>query len=226
MWAPVAGAKTKTHPHLPTFTRANYATLEDAPNLYKGAKINISGQVFALPSSGTKGVTAVQMWMDPDNNTWNTIVAFPSFLLTPAPSDQDYLHVIGKVLKAYHYKSSFGVSDTAALVDATSVTETDAAATEPPISSTGTAITSCAVDQYDATLVDIGGTILDPEGASADYDITIGIVSNGVRIGTAEDFENAVTPGQPTTWTTEAEVTAPAGPITCQLLSVKVTAGS
>jgi hypothetical protein len=224
--APVpAFAKAKSH-HLPTFTRANYATLEDNPNQYKGAKINISGQVFALPNSGTKGVTAVQMWMDPDNDTWNTIVAFRSSLLTPAPSDQDYLHIVGKVFKAYHYKNGFGVSETAVLVDATSVTETDEAAAEPPISSTGTTITSCAVSQYDNTSVDVGGTILDPSGASGDYDITVGVVSDGVRIGTAEDFENDVTPGQLTTWSTEGEVTAPTGPITCSLLSVKVTAGS
>ena len=46
-----------------TFTMANYGQLSNSPNDYKGAHVNISGKVFSLPPTGTKGISAVQMWM-------------------------------------------------------------------------------------------------------------------------------------------------------------------
>ena len=59
---------------MPTFTRTNYDQLVNTPNEYKGAHVDISGQVFNMPASGRKHVTAVQLYMDPDNNGWNTLV--------------------------------------------------------------------------------------------------------------------------------------------------------
>ena len=221
----VAKSKTKVKP-LPTFTRSNYAMLVNAPKQYKGASVNISGQVFSTPPTGQKGYSAVQMWMDPANDNWNTVVVYKSKLLRPPPSDQDYLHIIGIVSGAYKYKSSLGGQEIAVLVLGLTIKETTVAATELPIAQTGVAITSCGIDQYDNQSVDISGTITNPTNVTSDYDITISIISGGVRVGTAEDFETAVVPGQPTNWSTIAEITGGNGSVTCQLTGVKLTNSS
>jgi hypothetical protein len=210
--------------HLPTFTMANYSQLSNSPNAYKGAHVDISGKVFAIPPTGSKKLSAVQMWMDPDNDQYNTLVVYKTTNLKPQVGD--YLHVVGTAAGVYKYKNAFGARDTAVEVGARRVTETDQAATEPPISSTGTTLTSCAIDQFSNTDVDITGSITNPSSTTYNYDISIAVISGGVRVGTAEEFEDPVAPNQPTTWSTSSEITGGNGTVTCQILSVSRTTPS
>lgn len=205
---------------LPSFTRSNYAQLVNTPKKFKGAHVDISGKVFNIPPSGAKHVTAIQLYMDPDNYDWNTLVEFPTSLATV--TNGDYVHVVGTVQGSYTYKTLGGGSDTAVLIIGTAVSETDQSATEPPIASTGVTLSGCNVDPDLGTLIDVTGSITNPSPVSYDYDITIEILSAGTRVGTAEEFETAVAPNQPTTWSTSTEITGD-GTVTCQLLSVKRT---
>jgi hypothetical protein len=201
---------------------SNYGQLSNSPNAYKGAHINISGKVFSLPPTGTKNVSAVQMWMDTQDSTWNTLVVYRTTNLRPQVGD--YLHVIGISRGSYNYKNGFGASDSAVEIAATSVTETDEAATEPPISSTGVTLSTCAIDPNLNTLVDVTGSIVNPSPATYNYDISIAVISGGTRVGTAEDFKTSVAPHQPTTWSTSSDITGGNGTVSCQILSVSRTA--
>jgi len=207
--------------HLPTFTMANYSQLSNTPNAYKGAHVDISGKVFATPSTGSKNLSAVQMWMDPQNDQNNTLVIYRTTKLKPQVGD--YLHIVGTAAGVYKYKNAFGASDSAVEIGASSVTETNEAATEPPISSTGVTLSSCAIDQYSSTDVNVAGSITNPSNVTYNYDITIAVMSGGVRVGTADDYEESVAPNQPTTWSTTALITGGNGTVTCEILSVSRT---
>lgn len=215
-----AMAAKKKH-HEPTFTMANYSELSNNPKAYKGAHVDISGKVFGIPSTETKHVSAVQMWMDPQDSQYNTIVVYRTMKLKPQVGD--YLHIIGTAEGAYNYKNSFGGSATAVEIGATSVTETNEAATEPPISSTGVTLSSCAISQYSSTDVDVAGSITNPSAITYNYNITIGVMSGNVRVGTTNAYEQNVAPSQPTTWSTTALITGGNGTVTCQILSVSRT---
>ena len=161
-----------------TFTMANYGQLSNSPNDYKGAHVNISGKVFSLPPTGTKGISAVQMWMDAQNSNWNTLVVYRTTQLRPQVGD--YLLVIGIGRGSYSYKNGFGASDSAVEIGASSVTERDEAATEPPISSTGVTLSTCALDPNLNTLVDVTGSIVNPSSVTYNYDISIAVISGGL----------------------------------------------
>ena len=135
----------------------------------------------------------------------------------------DYLLVIGIGRGSYSYKNGFGASDSAVEIGASSVTERDEAATEPPISSTGVTLSTCALDPNLNTLVDVTGSIVNPSSVTYNYDISIAVISGGTRVGTAQDFESSVAPHQPTTWSTSSDITGGNGTVTCQILTVSRT---
>src|ERR1700719_4362737 len=60
-----------------TFTREDYGTLVSNPDQYKGARVDISGKIFAPPqvASSKRGIT-VQAYMDPKNSAWNTVIRY------------------------------------------------------------------------------------------------------------------------------------------------------
>lgn len=112
-----------------TFTRLNWASLDSNADAHKGAKVDIVGQVFTAPERDDKG-TYIQMWSDPQNSEWNTIVAIPdpNFQV----NDQDYVHITGTVKGSYTGKYGFGGDVTAVTVLADHAEVVDATAAAPP----------------------------------------------------------------------------------------------
>jgi hypothetical protein len=105
--------------------KSNYAELATDPNSFRGASVNIEGRVLRNPEvRGNK--TSFQMFADPENSEWNTIVhadAAPSGL-----QSGDHVRVKGTVRGAREGENAFGGTVRAVEVDADSVeiTETEA----------------------------------------------------------------------------------------------------
>ena len=112
------------------FTRENWNELATEPGKFKGAQVDIVGRVFAGVEKTSDG-TAWQMFADPKNSEWNTIV-----MLEDSDFDienGDYVSVIGVVQKEQRGKNAFGGTISAPLVVATDAQVVDAlaAATTP-----------------------------------------------------------------------------------------------
>jgi hypothetical protein len=101
-----------------TFTSANYAELATDPGSFRGASVDVSGRVFRNPE--VKGSeTSFQMFADPENSEWNTIVHTED-----APADLgngDTVRVKGTVKGAKQGENAFGGTVKAVEVDADSV---------------------------------------------------------------------------------------------------------
>jgi hypothetical protein len=122
---------TATSTSGPQFTRANWAELASNPDAYKGASVDIVGKVFIDPQRDTKG-TYFQMWADPKNSEWNTVVGIGD--PNSPVSNNDYVRVVGTVKGKYEGKNAFGGDVSAVAVKASSAKVVDAtAAATPPI---------------------------------------------------------------------------------------------
>src|SRR6476661_8526013 len=100
-----------------TFTRTNWATVQSNPDSYKGARADFVGQVFTDPERDAKG-TYLQVYVDPKNSDWTTIVAVSDPNLQVAA--QDFVHVVGVIHGKYTGKTVLGVSVTDPVVIASS----------------------------------------------------------------------------------------------------------
>jgi hypothetical protein len=111
------------------FTRTNWSKLVADPESYKGASVDIVGQVFFEPNRHSDGVYW-QMYADPGDWEWNTLVAYhdPSFPI----SDHGFVHVIGEVVGEYAGENLFGAKITAVLILASEVEIVDATAAADP----------------------------------------------------------------------------------------------
>jgi hypothetical protein len=77
-----------------TFTRDDWGELSAAPEGFKGARVDIVGQVLGEPTKDGD-VTYWQMWPHPTNVDWMAVVGFEDSSFTIA--DGDYVHVVGTV---------------------------------------------------------------------------------------------------------------------------------
>ncbi len=107
-----------------TFTNENYADLVANPDGNHGASVDITGKVFQPPE--VRGNEArFQIWADPKNSDWNTLVR------TDADSARvranDYVRVTGTVRGSFEGENPFGANISAVEVEADSVEEVDAA---------------------------------------------------------------------------------------------------
>jgi hypothetical protein len=106
------------------FTRDNWDLLASNPDAYTGASVDIVGRVFVAPERD-EGAIYFQMWADPKNSEWNTVVSYADGSL-PIREDS-YVHVTGTVQGKFEGQNAFGgdvsapviVADTAKVVDAT-----------------------------------------------------------------------------------------------------------
>lgn len=121
-----AAPTTTTEPEF--FTVENWAVLDTDPGGHKGASVDIVGQVFAAVERDADG-TYWQMWADPRNSEWNTLVLYsdPDFRI----KDQDYVHVLGVVHDVFEGENAFGGLITAPAILAISAEVVDATATAP-----------------------------------------------------------------------------------------------
>ena len=101
-----------------TFTSENYAELATDPGSFRGASVNVEGRLLRNPE--VKGSeTSFQMFADPKNSEWNTIVHTDS-----APgglSQGDTVRVKGTVKGARTGENAFGGNVKAVEVEADSV---------------------------------------------------------------------------------------------------------
>jgi hypothetical protein len=126
---PQVTTAAKTPPPPPTqITRANYDLLVSDPDSYKGAHANIVGQVFQVQRQSDE--VDFQMWADPKNSDWNTVVASadPNLVV----GEDDYVRVIGTVHGKYKGQNAFGADVTAPIVIADSVRRVSGLAAASP----------------------------------------------------------------------------------------------
>lgn len=111
------------------FTKDNWDLLVSNPDSYRGATVEIVGKVFLTPERDGDGVY-FQMWADPQNSEWNTVVAYadPSFRL----KDGDYARVTGTVKGEFEGENAFGASVTVPAIVADSVSIVDATQAASP----------------------------------------------------------------------------------------------
>jgi len=102
---PASGGPASSSSGAEHFDRSNWALLQTDPNAHKGASVDIVGKVFTSPQRDARG-TYWQMWSDPKNNEWNTVVgvADPNFQI----AQDQYVHVTGTVKGQYQGKNLLG----------------------------------------------------------------------------------------------------------------------
>ncbi|MCL5289784.1 MAG: hypothetical protein M1489_01900, partial [Firmicutes bacterium] len=88
-----------------TFTRENWAELDTSPNKFKGAFVDIGGKVFTAPQKDKDGIY-FQMWVDPKDNEYNTVVAVKDSSLDIKSGD--YVNVTGIVTGKFSGKNAMG----------------------------------------------------------------------------------------------------------------------
>ena len=101
-----------------TFTRPNYNILAASPDEHAGKEIDVIGQLLDNPESNGDQV-AFQMFADPKNAEWSTIVHTDSESLDLRTDN--YVHVRGEVLGEMVGENAFGGEVRAVEVDAYSV---------------------------------------------------------------------------------------------------------
>ena len=111
-----------------TFTRSNYAQLVSNPDDYKGARVRIVGKVFSVERD-EKG-TYLQVWADPANSEWNTIVTVSDPKL--AVAEDDYVKIVGTVTGKFEGENMLGGKVTVPTVIADKVIKTTALAAASP----------------------------------------------------------------------------------------------
>lgn len=133
-----------------TFTREDFGVLVANPNSYKGARVDISGKIFAPPqiASGNSAVM-LQAYMDPKNSTWTTIVRYEHPGLRVRQGD--YIHIVGTVRGEVTSKTASGVTVNGVSIVATSAKKTDATAAASP--SVRVAVTSQPATQNGVTVL-------------------------------------------------------------------------
>jgi hypothetical protein len=101
------------------FTKDNYGELVADPDAHRGARVEIGGQVFQkLEESG--GELTFQMFADPENAEWSTVVVTEEVGDLDLNSD-DYVLVNGEVLGTVEGENYFGTDLTAPEVQASEV---------------------------------------------------------------------------------------------------------
>lgn len=100
------------------FTNANYSELYSDPDAHEGASVDIAGQLLESPEN-TGDELAFQMYADPDNLEWNTIVYTDDMSLDLATDD--YVRVEGEVLGTFEGENAFGASLEVPMIQASDV---------------------------------------------------------------------------------------------------------
>lgn len=112
-----------------TFDRSTYSELATSPDRFKGSSVDIVGKVFGGVSR-QGAVVAFQMFADPKNSEWNTIVGYSDRTFTV--NDGDFVHVIGTVKGSEQGQNALGGTVQAVLVLASKAEVVDALAAASP----------------------------------------------------------------------------------------------
>lgn len=108
-----------------TFTDENYGELFAEPGAYEGAAVEMTGQLLGPPETEGDGV-AFQIWADPQNVEWNTVVYASSDAIPEGLSSDDYVRVQGVADGVFEGENAFGATIDAPIIEADSVEATSA----------------------------------------------------------------------------------------------------
>lgn len=78
------------------FTTENYGQLFSDPDAHTGARVDITGQLLGPPER-SGGEIVLQMFVDPENAEWNTVVYAGEGSVAAALKSDDYVRVKGSV---------------------------------------------------------------------------------------------------------------------------------
>jgi len=106
-----------------TFTNGNYSELYSDPDAHEGASVDVAGQLLERPEDNGEEL-AFQMFADPENSEWNTIVYTDQTDLDLGMDD--YVRVQGEVLGTFEGENAFGASLTTPSVQASKVSTVSA----------------------------------------------------------------------------------------------------
>ena len=164
-----ATTSTDTESSDETFTRENWATLASDPAAHKGAQVDLVGQVFLAPEKDADG-TYWQMYADPKNSEWNTLVGYldPNFSI----ADGDFVHVIGVVKDKFEGENLMGGTIIAPIILADTAEIVDAIAAATP--ALRTADVNLTQDQNGLTV-----TLSKAEFASDETRVFVTVLNNG-----------------------------------------------
>lgn len=182
------------------FDRTTYQELATDPDEFTGSTIDVVGKVFGTVER-QGDVVVFQMFADPKNREWNTVVSAtdPGF---PIVAD-DYVRVTGMVLGDFEGTNAFGGSVSAVSVVATTVEKTDASAAASPalreaiggsLNQHGLVVTVDKV-QFAADETRVFVTVANSSGASASF---YSYSAKAVRGSTQYEQESAFGSGYPT----------------------------
>ena len=99
------------------FTNENYGRLSSDPESYVGARVEIIGSLLSAPDF-QDGQMAFQMFADPENMEWNTVVVSEGDV---EPKAEDYVRVLGTVEGSFEGENAFGASILAPRIEASEV---------------------------------------------------------------------------------------------------------
>lgn len=105
------------------FTNDNYGELFSDPDAYQGEQVDITGQLLGRPEN-SGGELAFQMFADPENVEWNTVVYTEQTDLDL--NTDDYVRVQGEVLGSFDGENAFGGGVIAPSIQASKVTSVSA----------------------------------------------------------------------------------------------------
>lgn len=188
-----------------TFTRENYAELVANPDAHEGAQVEIAGQLLDTPEQQGDQI-AFQMWADPANVDWNTVVFVDDMGLSF--NSDDYVRVTGTVAGSMEGENAFGGSVSAVEIEADSVVAVDPVEAVSPtqqelpvnetVSDQGFAITIKRIEfAEDSTRVHVN--IRNDTGAPADfYAFDSQIIQGSQQIDQETPFEYEVQEPQST----------------------------
>lgn len=111
------------------FDRENWESLISDPNAHKGASVEIVGRVFTAPER-IDDMLGIQMWANPKNDDWSTLVAIRNTSLKI--KQDDYVRVRGTVRESFSGENGFGATITVPIIDANEVEIVDAVAAASP----------------------------------------------------------------------------------------------
>ena len=111
-----------------TFTNEDWGEVVGSPDSYKDSPVELVGKVFQQPETGGGGGIAFQMWADPKNSDWNTIVYASSSVDV---ATDDYVRVVGTVGDQFKGENVMGAEMIVPTINADSVEIVDAMAAAP-----------------------------------------------------------------------------------------------
>lgn len=100
-----------------SFTNDNYAMLFSNPDKYKGSKVDVVGKIFTSPEYD-EGFVGFQMFADPANGEWNTIVGYYGEI---SVAEGDIVKVKGEVIGEFEGENAMGGTIRAVNIMATSI---------------------------------------------------------------------------------------------------------